>query len=255
MEAHIEKGVAISTVEQYVRDPKLRFMVLRLKRNPIDSETDFTISRDAALSAYQTAMNRHVPYDFKMNIEDTNALFCSEVGSLAYRKQGIQLWKYPSHISAPGVERWLHYFGVDHFETQMPSDLEYDPQLQVIAEWRNRETLLKDHMDNAVMDVLIESANRGQAIPYDRWLLPIVRIVKTWCIFQNWMGHVSKIPEGMSAAQALRNQSFVRLYDDLRRKTAEDVDQFRLKHQYLPPYWQMIQLARTHVGVSSLSIY
>ena len=34
-----------------------------------------------------------------------------------------------SRISSPGVARWLAAFGVRRFETQEPSDLEYDPQL------------------------------------------------------------------------------------------------------------------------------
>ena len=28
------------------------------------------------------------------------------------------------------------------------ADLEYDPQLSIVAEWRNPETLFKDHLDN-----------------------------------------------------------------------------------------------------------
>lgn len=46
--------------------------------------------------------------------------------------------------------------------TPEPSDLEYDPQLRVVAEWRDRDTLWQDHLDNAVVDVMLESAERGE---------------------------------------------------------------------------------------------
>src|SRR4030042_868159 len=39
-----------------------------------------------------------------------------------------------SRISSPGLASWLSGFGVTHFETQEPSDLEYDPQLALGAE-------------------------------------------------------------------------------------------------------------------------
>ena len=45
--------------------------------------------------------------------------------------------------------------------TLEPSDLEYDPQLTVVAEWHDPGTLFKDHLDNAVTDVLLEDANSG----------------------------------------------------------------------------------------------
>ena len=41
------------------------------------------------------------------------------------------------------VVNWLSDFGVEHFITQMPADLEYDPQLSVVAEWRDPETLFR----------------------------------------------------------------------------------------------------------------
>ena len=43
----------------------------------------------------------------------------------------------------PELKTWLAAFGVRNFITQEPSDLEYDPQLRVVAEWRDLETLKK----------------------------------------------------------------------------------------------------------------
>ena len=244
IEAHIERGVAISSLVQYVKDKKLRCMVLRPRADLPQLRMDAMLPHKAAKLAYNEAMKRHIPYDFKMNFHDSTAMFCSEVGSYAYRKNGIDLWQGVSTISSPGVVNWLHAFGVENFVTQMPGDLEYDPQLSIVAEYRDPETLWKDHIDNAVMDVLLEDADKGKQIGYNHWQLPMVRLVKGWCMIKNYFGKTGIIPEGMTATQALKNQYFVAMYKDLKSKATIKIDQFIKDNNYQPPYWQMINLAR-----------
>jgi len=243
IEAHIEKGVAIATTEEYLKDKKLRFMVLRpcadlpqVKENPL-------LPHQVALFAKQESEKRHIPYDFKMNFYDSSAMFCSEVGSFAYKKHGIQLWQAKSTISSTGTAQWLNTFGVENFVTQMPSDLEYDPQLSIVAEWCDPETLFKDHLDNAVMDALLERANQGEVITYSPWLLPIARVVKGYSMLQNIFGKPGIIPEGMSATRALKNNSFVEMYQRVRSRTEEKVNIFIKENGYRPPYWQLVAFA------------
>lgn len=244
VEAHIEKGVAVSSAEQYIKDKKLRFMVLRPRFDLPQMKKNAMLPHNAAQAAYDEALSRHIPYDFKMNFYDSSAMFCSEVGSYAYKKMGLQLWQSPSAISSPGVIKWLGDFGVENFVTQMPSDLEYDPQLSVVAEWRYPGTLMKDHIDNAVMDALLEQADKGKVINYNIWQLPFVRVIKLWCSIKNLFGGVGIIPEGMSAAKALKNNAFVSMYNLVREKTQVGADQFMKEYQYHPPYWQLVQIAR-----------
>ena len=244
IEAHIEKGVAFATVEEYLNDKKLRFMVLRPRADLPALAKDPDLPQLASKYIYQEASERHIPYDFKMNFFDSSAMFCSEVGSYAYQKQGVTLWQAESTISSQGVVNWLSAFGVEHFVTQMPSDLEYDPQLSVVGEWRDTETLLKDHIDNAVMDALLESADQGMEIEYNTWQLPIARLLKGYCMVLNWFGKAGPVPEGMSATQALKNNSFVALYQNAREKTAANIEAFKEENGYLPPYWQLVSLAQ-----------
>jgi hypothetical protein len=132
----------------------------------------------------------------------------------------------------------------------MPADLEYDPQLSVMAEWRDPQTLFKDHLDNAVMDVLLEQADKGETIGYNHWMLPLARVLKGWSWLMNRMGKVSKIPEGMSAIQALKNNDFVQKHVALKAATEKRAAQFILKKGYRPPYWVLVQLAREGVWKS-----
>jgi hypothetical protein len=242
IEAHIEKGVAISTVEQYLNDKKLRLIVLRPRFNLPQLTKDPMLPHKAASFIKQLATKKYIPYDFAMNYHDSTAMFCSEVGSYAYQQYGLQLWQTPSTISSAGIVNWLHTFGVQNFVTQMPSDLEYDTQLSVVAEWRDVSTLQKDHIDNAVIDVLLEQADKGKEIGYNLFMLPIARCIKGWCMLKNMFGGLGMIPEGMSATQALKNQTFEQMHATLKIKLTALVQDFVAKNKYYPPYWKIISL-------------
>jgi hypothetical protein len=84
VEAHIERGVVVSTVEQYLTDKKLRVMLLRLRSDLPQLTKDPMSPHKAAEQAYTRATTEHVPYDFEMNYKDHRKLFCSEVASAAY---------------------------------------------------------------------------------------------------------------------------------------------------------------------------
>jgi hypothetical protein len=248
IESHIERGVAVSSVEQYEKDKKLRFMVIRPRADLPVMIADPMLPHKAAQKMYNEAFSRHIPYDFKMNFFDSSAMFCSEVASYAYRKNGLQIWQSISTISSQGVVNWLHDFGVENFITQMPSDLEYDPQLAVVAEWRDPETLFKDHLDNAVMDAMLENANAGMRIDYNIWKLPFVRLVKAYCMLKNVVGSEGLIPEGMSATKALKNQNFVELNKNIKNQTLRKAEDFIEQNHYRPPYWQLVKFAKNAAG-------
>jgi hypothetical protein len=244
VEAHIEKGVVASTVEQYLEDKKLRVMLLRPRADLPQLMKDPMIPHKAALLAYDNATKKHIPYDFEMNYHEHSKLFCSEVASAAYEHFGVMLWMGISHLSSPGLQRWLGAFGVRHFETQEPSDLEFDPQLTVVAEWRDPETLKKDHYDNAVTEVMLEGAEKGDDLTYQWYLLPVVRLAKAYSAVLNVLGKVGPVPEGMSATSALRNVWYSGRHEAIAELLAGKARRFRQDQGYDPPYWQLVKLAR-----------
>ena len=198
---------------------------------------------EASLYIFNESQTRHIPYDFKMDYYDASAMFCSEVGSYAYKELGVNLWEFESTISSDGIINWLNVFGVENFVTQMPSDLEYDPLLSVVAEWRNKEILFHDHLDNAVMDALISRANSGENLDYNIWLLPIARTIKAYSFFLSLIGKEGVIPEGMDAETALKNNDFVDRFNELKTVTESKIKSFKEENDYLPPYWQMVNMA------------
>jgi hypothetical protein len=244
IESHIEKGVAIATLEQYLMDTKLRVMVLRLRPDLPALIFDPILPHKAAEWAYDRARASHIPYDFEMDYNDSTKWFCSEVAATAYRHYGIKLWIGLSHISSVGIKSWLAAFGVTHFETMEPSDLEYDPQLIVVAEWRALETLYKEHIDNAVIDIMLEDADAGERLNYNWYVLPVARIMKGYSLLLNAIGRVGPVPEGMSAASALRNKWFTARHEKLKERLLVLAEKFKQENGYTAPYWKLIELAR-----------
>ncbi len=244
IEAHIESGVGVRSIEEYLGGIKLRILVLRLRGDLPQLAADPLLPHKAASLALSNALARHIPYDFEMNHADPAKQFCSEVAAAAYRPLGITLWMGLSHLSTPGVTSWLTSLGARHFETQEPSDLEYDPQLRVVAEWRDPATLFKDHADNAVIDVMLAAAERGEKLDYNLWLLPPMRLAKAGSVMLNWFGKVGPIPEGMSATTALRVQRLEAAHAALNARLLEKAKQFQIEKGYVPPYWELVRLAR-----------
>lgn len=244
VEAHIERGVVVSSVEEYLADKKLRIMVLRLRSDLARMAADPLLPHRAAAWALGQARTRHIPYDFAMNHRDHDRQFCSEVAAAAYEQQGVRLWMGMSHLSSPGLRAWLAAFGVRQFETQEPSDLEYDPQLRVVAEWRDADTLFQDHADNAVTDVLLEDAEAGKPLAYSALLLPSARLAKGYSVVLNRLGRIGPVPEGMDSIAALRHRAFSQRHAAIRARLAASSAAFKKEHGYTPPYWELLKLAR-----------
>lgn len=250
IEAHIERGVAIANLQEYINDRKLRFMVLRMNPQQDRMLKDPMIPHKAATLMFDEVKNRHIPYDFRMDFTDPEAMFCSEVGSYAYTSCGIQLWTNESTISSKGIVNLLNTFGVAYFTTQMPSDLEYDPQLSVVAEWRDSESLFEDHVYNAVIDAMLICADNGAEVSFNPWMLPVARLVKGYSMALNLFEHAGPVPEGMTATQALKNNSFVESHRSIREKVYRLTEDFTHEKGYRPPYWELVKMAEASTSCS-----
>ena len=248
IEAHIEVGVTVATLERYLADKKLRIMVLRLDGTLKQLQADPLLPHRAASAALDEARERHVPYDFAMHYEDPAKKFCSEVASAPYSDLGVPLWEGRTTMSSRGTTAWLAALGVEQFTTHGPSDLEYDPKVVVVAEWRDREALLDDHVDNAVIDAMLEAAERGVTIDYDYLYLPMARITKAYSLALNAVGRHGPVPEGMNATTALRSKWLDEQHQAVKADVLRRVDAFTAKRGYVPPYWQLFEMARAAVA-------
>ncbi len=244
VEALIERGTAVHSLDEYLADKKLRIMVLRLRSDLPAVKADPLLPHKAATAALREARSRHIPYDFAMDYRDHQKQFCSEVVAGAYERLGVRLWMGMTYISSPTLTAWLGSMGVRHFETQEPADLEYDPQLRVVAEWRDPQTLWKAHVDDAVTDVMLEEAAPGRPLDYDLRWLPLARLAKLWSLTLNLVGKVGPVPEGRGPATALRVDRYTKEHSRLVGRTLALAESFAKEKGYRPPFWELHQLAR-----------
>jgi hypothetical protein len=250
VEAHIEVGTTVSTLDQYLADTKLRIMVLRLDDSLDELRADPLLPHRAATAALAEARERHIPYDFAMHYQERDSKFCSEIASAPYADLGVVLWEGLTTMSSRGTVAWLAALGVEQFETLGPSDLEYDPKVVVVGEWRNRETLFDDHVDNAVVDAMLEGAEHGDAIEYDYRDLPFARLAKTYSLVLNAAGRPGPVPEGMSATTALRSRWLDDRHRAIKAGVLNRAGVFRAEHGYVPPYWQLVEMARSEARLA-----
>ena len=117
----------------------------------------------------------------------------------------------------------------------------------MVAEWRDPEALFNDHVDNAVIDAMLEGAERGDVVDYDYRYLPMARVMKAYSSFLNSIGRHGPVPEGMAATTALRSKWLDERHAAIKEAVLQQVEDFRAEHNYEPPYWQLLAMARAQV--------
>lgn len=255
IESLIEAGVVTGTVERYLESKKHRILALRLRPDHPALVSDPLLPHRAAASMLARVRAGHIPYDFAMDWDDPSAAFCSEVIHHAYRELGVDLWAMRSSISTPGLVSWLGGMGVREFTSLVPSDLEYDPQVRAVVEWRNAPALMDYRLDNAITDALLEQADRGAELGYAWYALPGARVLKAVSLASSALGREPTIPEGMSAATALRVDALVsRVNPVVKEALATSAATFRAQRGYEAPYWVLVDLARDALAARRASL-
>jgi hypothetical protein len=245
IEALIERGVVLSSLKDYLQDKKFRILLLRLRPDGPIMVNNPQAPHQAATAMIGFARQNRLSYDFAMDWQERSGFFCSEVPFHAYREMGIDLWGFKSSMSSPGLINWLSGMGVRHFTTLVPSDLEYDPRLAPVAEWRNPDSLRQDRLDNVTMDVLLEGADQGERLRAPLYRRPIARMIKGWSVLQSTFGFSPAIPEGMTAESALRVHYLSNeLHPKVRGEIEIEARRFREAAGHEAPYWKMMELGR-----------
>jgi hypothetical protein len=104
--------------------------------------------------------------------------------------------------------------------------------------------LLDAQIDNAVIDAMLERAERGERVGHAVYLLPWVRLVKGYSAVLNVFGAIGPVPEGMSATVALRVRWLSREHARLKRRVVASVAEHRARRGYAPPYWTLLAMSR-----------
>jgi len=255
IEALLESGVVLTSVEEYLGRTSLRILLLRLRANDAVLTANPLAAHEAATYMYQKLQFEKLPYDFSMAWENDDGYFCSQVVYKAYKKMGVPLWAYKSKVKAKGLRRWLGQMGVRHFTMIIPSDLEYEPRLAPVAEWLKLDTLKDDRYDSAILDVLLEAAEQGYNLEYQWYQRIPGSVLKGVSVTKDMLGKEPKIPKGMSTDAALRVHSLTeKVHPLLKASLKHKAGAFHQAKGYHAPYWQLLIMARDSFDENKLAL-
>lgn len=163
-EAHIEIGSVSSPFQNHLDERNARSVVLRFKGDP-------KVANKAAKYIYERVKNhstnkgKNIPYDFGMNYKDHEDLFCTEVVFEGYEVASNGELDIPLNKTKfnPKLIRFLKQIGIavdedniDTFLTFGPGDTEFDPNFDVVAEWRNPAKMADTRQKDAVLTKMME---------------------------------------------------------------------------------------------------
>ena len=153
IEAHPEFGVKVAPIEKYLTDGKGRSALFRFK----DTKMAALAAKRVYNIAYKAdSSGNTIPYDFNMDINDHTKLFCTEVVKYAFdlaakeMKTKVTVPAFPTRIVMKN-SYILDSFGIETRSTFAPSDIEVDPQFELLAEWRDLARVrLMHHQQSAL---------------------------------------------------------------------------------------------------------
>ncbi|MGZ3787868.1 MAG: hypothetical protein ACXVLQ_05060 [Bacteriovorax sp.] len=175
VEAFIEDGLKLrDPAKDYVNDPKAKMMIYRNTNPSVVKEgvngIDMIVKKiGERLGGKDPVTNASYEYDFAMDATNFDRLFCSEVSYYAYSlnpaipaAQNPYAQAYWSNVDDPSRNIVLSRFldAKTHFPA--PSDVELNPNYEIVSMQFNPNKLSGDRMRVALIDVLIDVMNENQ---------------------------------------------------------------------------------------------
>lgn len=151
IESWIELGLFVKEYrEGHYRDGHARVVVYRY--------ADSSLAHRAAKYMYDLARqtendNDKIPYDFRMDVDDPTAVFCSEVISQGFKNASYGKVAIPLFTSQfpAGSRNFRDSIGIAFSEGFTPADIEIDPRFDLLAEWKDYTKLYESHLKDAVL--------------------------------------------------------------------------------------------------------
>ncbi len=244
IEARLGEGITKTSFGDFLVEKGYDALLLRvrpghpaLKQSPLAPKraADYVLSKSGG---------SHL-YDPLLDWGDDERYYGEELLLSAYDRERINLWPVRGRLTSPGLATWLHSLGVRHLDVLVPSDLEYDPALTPVAEWRNIERLRDERFNNAVFDALIDGADMGDRLGYALDEVPLALLVKAWSVIQGYRGLPEEIPDGMGPFDALRFRALTeRIHPLLKKDVRGAADWLTKKQGFEPTYRQLVGIAK-----------
>jgi hypothetical protein len=203
VEAHIEIGVKTFTLDEYLKDGKARAVLYRYP--------DAALAHRAAKLMFEeanraSATGENINYDFGMVMDEPSELFCSEVVQRAFQLAAKEMGRefrlplFPTSMN-PRNRDFLTLLGIKVNSTFAPADMEIDPRVEIIAEWRDYDRVRMLHRHDAALVKVFDWMERHDYVLVGdlfTWIKKkVIWSMRRWPLFSNLLKE--KFPKNMSS--------------------------------------------------------
>lgn len=153
IESHIESGVLVRPLQDHIDQENARETIYRYP--------DAQMAHAAAKIMYDLALQYKepdtLPYDFQRNMNDASALDCTEIIRTGFRRASNDKILFPQYIThlPKSLKPFINSIGVKTELSFSPEDIEVDPRLELVAEWRNFNKVEDIRFKNEIIGSLI----------------------------------------------------------------------------------------------------
>ncbi len=154
MEALIKSGTIITPYEEW-RKTNHHSRALLFRHN------DEVLAKKSALRIYKVindrkAANNLIPYDFAMNDSDTSQIYCAELIQYAFNLEGDhQIPTFHTSFKSFHNHTFLNELSVRKEDVFAPGDLEIEPYINLVAEWRNYDLTRQSRLQDVIQTKIL----------------------------------------------------------------------------------------------------
>jgi len=166
-EAHIEIGSVTAPFIDHVNEKNVRSVIFRYKNEEIAHKASKGVFERIKK---QMETGKNIDYDFSMDYRDDSKLFCSEVVSRGFKMampDEDYIPKFKSKFTS-GIIPFLNTIGVPankenitKLDVFAPGDIQFDPNFDLVAEWRNPKKLEESRFKDFILTKMFERMDQN----------------------------------------------------------------------------------------------
>ncbi|MCB0504753.1 MAG: hypothetical protein KDC58_04540 [Cyclobacteriaceae bacterium] len=241
-----ETGLQSVGIETFLDNYAPNGMILRVRPDLSQIIETPELPVLVASRLYKMANEGRIKYDYQLDLDTRDYLYDWEMLNGVFKKYDFSL----------GTEKKLSNthtirVGSDKLINE-PFELEYDPQLMVVGEWYNTQTLYDKRVLTAATSSVILSSPKMRFV--NPILLPIYRIKKGLSMIMNQFGYKGLIAQGVSAQTQMALDALHQEQKKVVEELSEELHKYESEQKHRATYLKMLQSAKeiNHNKISGL---
>lgn len=204
VEALIEDGATITPLEHSLNSGIGRAVIYRYKDADVAARAADAIY--AHVKKSRAVLTRHIPYDFTMQIEGYQKLFCSKLVRQAFDMASDGQVLLPAFTTRLDMQNkdFFDRIGVTAAETFAPGDIDVDPRFDLVAEWQDYRMTSTLRLQDMLMTKLLEWMDQRGYVFEEDMVIRLVALLGRGSAFLSedaktmMASVVPKVPRNMS---------------------------------------------------------